>query len=161
MKRTFPLAVLLATALLQPLVAREFTMVPVTVEELNEVIPLDAKKYQIQFDSVGVVSLEIEAAGGPRTITLPLPSKTATLTLYYEKAAPSSDGAPTPLKTLHFWLANEKGSTYSYVFFDGAKARRVQTGFQENVFQILATAGENPTAACGYSLRLSCQPQAR
>ncbi|TDU64515.1 hypothetical protein EI77_03965 [Prosthecobacter fusiformis] len=158
MKRSIIFATLSILALFSLTQASEFSSVPATVNELKDVIDLDVKKYKIDFDHTGEISLEVKGLGVSETYKLKAPSKSATLTLYYERG-PKSAGSTIPGHgTLHFWIGNDQGSTSSYLPFEVAKARVTTTGFQNDIFQVLATSAKDRPDDSGYSLRVINKP---
>lgn len=135
--------------------AEEFSEVPAMIEELKDAINLNVSKYSIEFDEVGTIALEIEGPHNANTYKLTAPSKSATLTLYFEKGPNSFGSAIEGWDTLHFWIRNEHSSSYSYLIFKGADARVTKAGFADGVFQVAAWPSEDQPNDFEYKLRVS------
>lgn len=155
MKNLLLAIALLASSTLTMRAEDEFASVPLTTDDLKNILELNVQKHRIDFENPGHAILEIKASGTEKTVTIPISSKSATLVTYIERGPNSQGSSIKGEDTLHYWFSAEGHSTYSNFTFETVKAKHTRYGKKDGVFAIVATASEEGKGDMGYSLRVT------
>jgi hypothetical protein len=158
MKQLLLAITLLASFTLAMRAEDEWDTVPLTGDDLKNILELNVHKHRIDFEKPGHATLVIKASGTDKTVSLPVSSKSATLMTYIERGPNSRGSSIKGLDTLHYWLSADGHSTYSYFTFETIKAVHTSYGKKDGVFSIVASASEEGKTDVGYSLRITSKP---
>ncbi len=134
-----------------------FSEVPLTAKDLKDILELNVHKVRIDFEKSGYPTLEIMAMGGPLTIKLPQASKSVTLMTYLERAPYSVKSGLRHIDTLHFWLTNDRGGTYSSFEFVADQANYTTLGLKDGTYSVVSSKSKKNKEVIGYSMRVTSQ----
>ncbi len=126
----------------------QFTDVPLTGEDIKQILDLDVRKVKIDFEKTGIPTLEVKALGGDDTVTLPVPGKSATLITRIKRG---DDG----LSKVYYWFSSNGHTTHSSFYFKEDDAVFTHSGKVDGVYTITAQATRVLTSKVGYSLMVT------